>query len=81
MTLKYFRKLSESKQFRRLLQKGVCIAERTTGEAQLLLFQVDAFYVEVAFDNDTTEVLRVRHFEDGDELQPYLKDIDISNIL
>lgn len=81
MTLKYFRKLSESKQFRRLLVKGVCIAERSNDEAQLLLFQVDSFYVEIAFDKTTDEVLRSRHFEGTDELLPYLEALDLSDLL
>jgi hypothetical protein len=75
MTRKYFSKLSEPNQYRRLLLKGVCIAERTQEGILLLLFQLDRFYVEVAFDNHSDEVLSARSFEDTDELWPYLKEI------
>lgn len=75
MTRKYFSKLSEPIQYRLLLLKGVCVAERTAGDVLLLLFQIDNFYVEVAFDNHSDEVLSARSFEDTAELTPYLKDI------
>lgn len=75
MTRKYFSKLSEPIQYRLLLLKGVCIAERSDGNLLLLLFQIDHFYVEIAFDNDSDEILSSRSFEDMAELGPYLEDI------
>lgn len=75
MTRKYFSKLSEPIQYRLLLLKGVCVAERTVGNMLLLLFQIDHFYVEVAFDNNSDEVLSARSFEDTAELGPYLDDV------
>lgn len=80
MTLKYFKRLSEGKQYRRLLLKGICVGERTTEDLQLLLFQIDMFYVEVAFHKETDEVLSCRSFACGDELQPYLDQIDLSGL-
>lgn len=81
MTLKYFRKLSETKQFRRLLTKGVCVGERATTDEQMLLFQLDRFYVEVAFDKYTDEAISARSFETTDELAPYLSQIDLSGVI
>lgn len=81
MTLKYFRRLSETKQFRRLLTKGVCVGERMTADEQVLLFQLDRFYVEVAFSKNTDEAVSARSFESTDELQPYLEAIDLSGII
>lgn len=75
MTRKYFSKLSEPIQYRLLLLKGVCIAERSVGNTLLLLFQIDRFYVEIAFDNNSEEVLSSRSFEDTAELGPYLDDV------
>ena len=80
MTLKYFRNLSETKQFRRLLTKGVCVGERLTEDTQVLLFQLDRFYVEVAFNKNTDEAVSARSFENTDELAPYLEAIDINDI-
>lgn len=81
MTRNYFSKLSEPMQYRRLLLKGVCIAERVEGDSLLLLFQLDGFYVEVALDNHSDEVLSARSFEDSSELDPYLDDIRLPFIL
>jgi hypothetical protein len=80
MTLQYFRKLSETKQFHRLMTNGVCVAERVTGDAQVLLFQLGQFYVEVSFDKFTDEPISARSFESTDELAPYLQDIDLSSL-
>lgn len=81
MTRKHFSRLSEPLKYRQLLLKGVCIAERTEEGTLLLLFQLDHFYVEVALDNHSNEVLTARSFEDAAELEPYLKDWDISPLL
>lgn len=81
MTLKYFRKLSETKQFRRLLTKGVCVGERITHDEQILLFQLDRFYVEVAFNKNTDEAVSARSFENTDELTPYLNQIDLAGVI
>lgn len=78
MTLQYFRTLSESKQFRRLMTKGVCVGERVTADAQVLLFQLDHFYVEVTFNKFTDEPISARSFESTDELAPYLQNIDLT---
>ena len=75
MTRKYFSRLSEPIQYRLLLLKGVCVAERTVGNTLLLLFQLDQFYVELSLDKDSDEILSARSFEDTAELGPYLKDI------
>lgn len=75
MTRNNFSKLSEPIQYRLLLLRGVCIAERMAGDVLLLLFQIDSFYVEIAFDNYSDEVLSARSFEDTAELAPYLNDI------
>ena len=75
MTRNYFSKLSEPVQYKLLLMKGVCVAERTDGDELLLLFQLDHFYVEVALDCHSDVVLSARSFEDTAELGPYLEGI------
>lgn len=78
MRLKYFQKLCEQKQLQRLLEKAACIGERRTDEAQVLLFQLNFFYVEVFFYHETDEVITLRSFEHTEELSPYLEVIDRS---
>jgi hypothetical protein len=81
MTLKYFRRLSEPHQYKRLLTKGVCIGERIYHDALLLLFQLDEFYVEITFHNDTDELMSTRSFDDIEQLDPYLEQIKIPHLL
>lgn len=81
MTLKYFRKLSESQQYRRLLVDGTHIADRTGLRSMILLFQLEGYYIEVYFHHDTDELLGSRSFSGTDELQPYLQQIDLAGLL
>jgi len=81
MTLQHFRALEPHKQNRKLIAEGVCIADRKREEVQALLFQVDNFYVEVFFLHGEDEVLFTRCFEDTEELEPYLQDIDVSRVI
>jgi hypothetical protein len=81
MTLQHFRALTQNKQNKKLLTEGVCIADRKTDEVQALLFQIEAFYVEVFFTGEGDEVLFSRSFEDVEELDPYLQTIDLSEVI
>jgi hypothetical protein len=80
MTLKYFQKLCVSKQYRRVLEKGVCVAERRWGHTQLLLFQIDWFYIEITFHDDEDAIVGSRSFALGPDLTPYLDDINLSEL-
>lgn len=81
MTLQYFQKLSEQKQYRSLLVEGVCVAERHCEGMMVLLFQLHYFYTEVHFHSETNELIGSRSFDDTDELQPYLQQIDLGSLL
>lgn len=81
MTVQHFRTLDQRKQNRKLLAEGVCIADRKNEEVQTLLFQVDNFYVEVFFHPFADEVMCMHCFDNTDELEPYLQDIDLSPVI
>lgn len=81
MTLQNFRALTQNKQNKKLLSEGVCIADRKTDEVQALLFQIEGFYVEVFFNGQGDEVLYSRSFDEVEELEPYLQNIDLSQML
>lgn len=80
MKLKYFQKLCAHKQHRRVLEKGVCVGERREHSTQVLLFQIDLFYIEVAFQDHSDEVVGIRSFAGDEALDPYLLDIDLSEL-
>lgn len=81
MTLQQFSLLNEHEQFRNLLVRGVCIAERKTDEHLVLLFQLDRFYVEIYFGAHCDEITDVKLFDDLEELSPYLESVDISKVI
>jgi hypothetical protein len=81
MTLQQFKALSQDRQYRNLLLNGVCITSRDTEDNCILLFQLNGFYVEIYFDKNCDEIIDSRSFKETDELYPYLKNIDISEIM
>ncbi len=80
MNLQQFKNMSEEKQHRSLLLYGTCIADRKTDSTHALLFQLNSFYVEVFFNEDGDEVVYTKSFEDIDELEPYLNQIELKGI-
>lgn len=81
MTLQYFRKLAENKQYRCVLEKGAYVTERNQGDALVMLFQIDQFYIEIFFQIDTDELLGAYCFQNTDELQLYLEQINLDELL
>ncbi len=63
-----------------ILKYGVHLATRNTMFCTVALFQIDGDYVEVFYDSKTKEIGRIRVFDDIEELAPYLKKIDISEL-
>ena len=60
-----------------VVQDGKMLAH---DDLQMLLFQLDRFYVEVVFKKTTDEAVGARSFENTDELAPYLETIDLSEL-
>lgn len=81
MLLHQFNCLSNSWKYQYVLLKGVCISDRTSDSEDILLFQVDSYYIEVVFQRHTDHIINVCTFTETDELQPYLADIDITGLL
>lgn len=64
-----------------ILKDSVHVASRPGFFCMIALFQVDDFYVEVFYNKKTNEVGRIKTFYSTDLLDPYLKYIDISEIV
>jgi len=60
---------------------GVCIGSRKDDDHNILLFQVDNFYVEVFYQREKNEITNFRSFTSTDQLELYLSKIDISDLL
>lgn len=81
MTLQQFNGLEETLQARTLWNRGVHIGTREDEVYQYMLYQIDAFYVEVWYHVELEVVHRFRSFADTEALEPYLDQIDIYMLL
>jgi hypothetical protein len=64
-----------------LAEKGVLLSSRTDGCFQISLFQMDSFYVEIYYHISQLCIRLIRCFDETSELNPYLDEIDISDLL
>lgn len=81
MTLQQFNGLDKTMQARTLWSRGVHIGTRDDEVYQYMLYQVDAFYVEVWYHIELEVVHRFCTFIETERLEPYLEQIDIDGLL
>jgi hypothetical protein len=79
MTLYHFIRLDEMEQ-QEALWEGTHIGTRYDEEHNILLYQIDGFYVEVFYHRNLNVIRRYRPFKSVDQLKPYLRQIDISEL-
>jgi hypothetical protein len=75
-----YKLVDESLQAQLLWVDGVFLMARKTEKLKAELFSLYGFYVEVFFD-EGDEPLFIHPFENMHRLQPYLKMIDINELL
>ena len=75
-----FNQLDEAGRIHALFEKGVYLATRETTEFEILLYQIEGFYVEVYFDIDRDVIHKLLGFENLNQLRPYLVKIDIDGL-
>jgi hypothetical protein len=63
-----------------LTENGVLLSSRTDGCFQISLFQMDSFYVEIYYHIGQLCIRLIRSFDETSELNPYLGEIDISDL-
>ena len=76
MTTEYFNLLDETEQLNLVFNFGVDIAQRTTEEHHITLFQLFSFYVEVYTSGEKC-LCEIRGFDDTQFLDIYLSEIDL----
>lgn len=81
MTYKEFKRLDKFTQVDKTLEKGVAIGRRFEYGDFLKLFHMGAFYVELRYLEDETEIIAIYHSDDTALLEPYLHRINISELL
>jgi hypothetical protein len=75
MTLYQFNLLDEDHQANIVWNAGIHIDERKDKDLTILLYQIDAFYVEVYYHQEQNKIIRFRSFSSTEQLQPYLEKI------
>ena len=81
MTLYHFNILDENEQAQVVREKGVLVGERQQKNHKLLLYQIDAFYVEAYLHTHFNVITKFRSFQNQKYLEPYLKEIEIDRLL
>lgn len=81
MTLPQFQQLTQTKQLETIKRDGLFLAHRQEVEADIVLYQVQAFYAELYFSSDKSgTITRLASFT-GEELPDvYINGIDLSEI-
>jgi len=76
-----FLELTVEHQLRIWKKIGVRVAVRKTSIFYHVLYQVAGFYIDAKFFRGSDEVLSIHSFSSLGPLAPFLKEIDISDIL
>jgi hypothetical protein len=75
MTLYQFNALDKLQQANAVFEHGVYLTDLINKHYKLLLFQIDAFYVEAWYDFKVKKVMKYRSFKGTEHLTPYLNQI------
>jgi hypothetical protein len=81
MTCGFFKTLSYSVQASIIEEKGVYLTSRINAVSSILLYQVDAFYVEAYLSHKDEHLIGFKCFDTTYGLEPYLKKIDLSQLM
>lgn len=79
MTLYQFNALDEMEQAQTAWE-GTHLGNRSHENFDVLLYQVDSFYVEIFYEREFNTIAKLRSFSSTDQLTPYFSQIDISGI-
>lgn len=80
MTFQQFRSLPKDVQRNVVKHQGVFLFGRTGVGVNVLLYQVESFYVEIYFDEKMSQAIELRCFNDTKYLEPYLRMVDVSEV-
>jgi hypothetical protein len=81
MDLRHFHALSQEGQKETVLKRAVYLSERQTDYFNILLYQLDGFYIEVFTQKSDHTIVWIKSFTSTEQLGPYLCQIDLSNLL
>jgi hypothetical protein len=79
MTLYEFNAMNELQQLSATLD-GLFITSRRVRGNNVLLYQLEKFYVELYHHNKNNFISKIRSFSSTSQLDPYLENIDIEEL-
>lgn len=80
MTLYQFKALELNEQTQATWDFGEQVAIRMTAKYKILLWVVEDFYVEIFYNYIDNQIERTRSFRNPDLTEPYLDQVDISDL-
>ena len=80
MTLYDYSELNEVEQHEVLWDHGVMVGDRNDDQHNIILYQIFSFYVELYYNPDYDVLKRLRSFSRLEFLDPYIEQLDISEI-
>ena len=81
MRLSEFILLNEEEKRSTVFHDGVCLAQRTSFDSLVFLFQLGSYYVEAYCNPENKAIEEYIMFDNTDVLKPYLEAIPIDNLL
>jgi hypothetical protein len=81
MRLSEFILLNEDEKRSTVFHDGVCLAQRTSFDSLVFLFQLGSYYVEAYCNPENKAIEEYIMFDNIDVLKPYLEAIPIDNLL
>ena len=80
MTFGEYNALQQHEKYACLLNKATQLMMLQEKDLVFVLYQIDNFYVEIRFDCLKDRIDQLKSFKNTDQLEPYLAEIDISEI-
>lgn len=81
MTLNDFTLLQDEEKIDLLYEHGVYIGKRRTGNATVILYQLEGFYAEVFYRTYRRHVERISCFAGTARLDPYLMEMNVEHLV
>lgn len=81
MTIYDFLLLKDAEQLSILYKEGVYIGKRKCENITIVLYQLEAFYIEIYYKKYRYNISRVECFSTTEQLNPYLHQIDLQDVI
>lgn len=81
MKMDEFQSLSQKEQISILYQQGIYIGKKKAGTFIVLLYQLDSFYIEIAYASYRRSIRTIKYSDNTSILDPYLEQIQIEYLV